>query len=252
MIKCIIFDWAGTTIDYGCFAPVNAFISAFKAFGINVSEEETRVPMGLAKRTHIVKMLEAKKIPFSEEDADKIYAKFEPALYKVLENHCEPLPNVLDVVAKLKKMGIKIGSTTGYTKTMMEKIVIEQAKKNGYSPDSAVCPEEVKSGRPFPYMLWKNLENLGISSINEVLKIGDTAVDMEEGKNAGCLSVGILKGSSMVGLSKEEEKQKSDEELAKIHETAKQKFFDAGADFVLNEIAELPDLIEFLNERKEN
>jgi phosphonoacetaldehyde hydrolase len=258
-IKAIILDWAGTTIDYGCFAPVNAFISAFEAFGVTPTMEETRAPMGMEKRAHIEKMLEGKRLfalwqekygrVYTKEDIDAIYNKFEPALFAVLKNHTDPIHGALDTVAKIRKMGILIGSTTGYTEKMMD-VVVPLAKEKGYAPDCLVCPDKVGVGRPNPYMIWRNLEELGIRSINEVLKIGDTVADMHEGKNAGCLCVGVLIGSSMLGLSEEEFAMKSNEEMVALFETATHNYKEAGADYVIEDISALPHLIETLNKEK--
>jgi phosphonoacetaldehyde hydrolase len=223
-------------VDYGCFAPVNAFISAFDAFGIKAGVKETRAPMGLAKRKHIEKMLENMGLSYTQEDVQQIYVRFEPALFKALPAHADPLPGVIEAVEKIREMGIAIGSTTGYTQAMMD-VVVPLAKEKGYAPDCIVCPDDTNEiGRPYPYMLWRNLEKLGISSIREVLKVGDTEADIQEGKNAGCLSVGVLKGSSMLALNGDEE-------------TARQKYIEAGADYVIEDISALPGLIKSLNEK---
>jgi phosphonoacetaldehyde hydrolase len=223
-------------VDYGCFAPVNAFISAFDAFGIKAGVKETRAPMGLAKRKHIEKMLENMGLSYTQEDVAQIYARFEPALFEVLPTHADPLPGVIEAVGNIREMGIAIGSTTGYTQAMMD-VVVPLAKEKGYAPDCIVCPDDTNEmGRPYPYMLWRNLEKLGISSIREVLKIGDTEADIQEGKNAGCLSVGVLKGSSMLALNGDEE-------------TARQKYIEAGADYVIEDISALPALIKSLGEK---
>jgi len=236
-INAIIMDWAGTTVDYGCFAPVNAFIAAFEAFGIKTTVEETRIPMGLPKRKHIEKMLENMGRSYAQEDVDQIYASFEPALFEVLAKHTDPLPGVIEAVARIREMGIVIGSTTGYTQAMMN-VVVPLAKEKGYAPDCVVCPDETGGmGRPYPYMLWRNLEKLGIESMHNALKIGDTEADMQEGKNAGCLCVGVLKGSSMLALNGDKE-------------TSRQKYIEAGADYVIEEISALPALIKSLNQKE--
>jgi len=237
-IDAIILDWAGTTVDYGCFAPVNAFIAAFEAFGLKVGEEETRAPMGLPKRKHIEKMLENIGYEYSQQDVDEIYKSFEPALFKVLAKHTDPLPGVVETVKHIREMRITIGSTTGYTRAMMN-IVVPLAKEKGYIPNCIICPDDTGGvGRPYPYMLWRNLEVLSILSIHNVLKIGDTEVDMQEGKNAGCLCVGVLKGSSLLALN-------GDEEISR------QKYIEAGADYVIEDISALPALIESLNQKGE-
>ena len=255
-VSAIILDWAGTTVDYGCFAPVNAFIKAFEEYGITPTMDETRQPMGMEKRAHVAKMLDGKRLAsiwadkhkreHSKEDIDAIYEKFEPALFETLADYTDPLPGIIETVKTLRKMGIVIGSTTGYTKKMME-IVAPIAKEKGYYPDCLICPEDVGSGRPFPYMVWRNLEMLKVQDIRNVVKIGDTAADMEEGKNAGCICVGILKGSSMLGLSEKEYAEMPPDKIDEFSAEAHRKYIDSGADFVINEIAELPKLIESIN-----
>ncbi|MDR2163859.1 MAG: phosphonoacetaldehyde hydrolase [Clostridiales Family XIII bacterium] len=252
-INAVVFDWAGTTVDFGSFAPVDAFTIAFEAYGVTPTIEEIRAPMGLPKRKHIERMLEGRRLaelwrvkhgaPPVQEDVDGIYARFEPALFGVIEKHAEPLPDVPRIVRELRAMGIAIGSTTGYNKAMMD-TVAPLAKSAGYEPDVLVCPDDVGGvGRPYPYMLWRNLEKLGVQSIGEALKVGDTAVDIWEGKNAGCLSVGIVKGSSMLGLNASEYETAKTAELPWLSHGAERGYKDVGADHVIADITELPDLI---------
>lgn len=252
-IQTIIFDWAGTSVDFGSFAPVEAFISAFGCYGIEPTAEETRAPMGLAKRTHVATMFKGERLaaewinkhgrPHDESDIDAVYEKFEPALFSVLMNYAKPLPGVIETEKWIKGQGLKIGSTTGYTRQMMD-IVAPLAKENGYAPDCLVCPEDVGGrGRPYPYMLWRNLENLGCQHIGNVLKIGDTEADMQEGKSAGCLSVGVIVGSSALGLSENEIDSLNPQQKDKLFSKTREFYFASGADFVIDSIVELPKLI---------
>jgi phosphonoacetaldehyde hydrolase len=256
-IKTVILDWAGTAVDFGSFAPVRAFIEAFESFGVTPTEDETRAPMGMQKRAHIESMLSGERLSAlwlgvngrapTKADAGDIYARFEPALFSVLKDHASPLPGLLDVVGRLRDMGVKIGSTTGYTAAMME-IVTARASAAGYAPDCLVCPDEVDGvGRPYPYMLWRNLEKMGILSINETLKVGDTAADMREGKNAGCLCVGVIEGSSMLGLREDELRAFDGAERLSAFEDVRRRYAEAGADFVIENISALPALTESLD-----
>jgi len=259
-INAIILDWAGTTVDYGCFAPVNAFISAFAAFNIEAGTEETRAPMGMAKRAHVEKMFESENIArqwkekygrtHNAKDIDAVYALFEPALFETLTKYTDPIRGVIDCVKKIREMGIPIGSTTGYTKVMMD-TVAPSAKEKGYAPDCMVCPEDVDGkGRPYPFMLWRNLEALKVMSIHNTLKIGDTVADIEEALNAGCPSVGVIKGSSMLGLSEKEVENMGETDLLSLMKACKKRYLDAGANYVIDDISELPALIETINNFK--
>lgn len=253
-IEAVIFDWAGTTVDYGCFAPVQAFVEVFCHFGIEPTTEEVREPMGMLKRDHIKTMLQMERIhdlwvekykrEADEADIDKMYGMFEEKLMGILDRFTEPKPYVLEAVAELRGMGIKIGSTTGYTDEMM-KIVTEGAKEAGYEPDAWFSPNAVgDAGRPYPYMIFKNMEVLGISSTANVIKVGDTVSDIKEGKNAGVLSVGVIEGSSEMALSEEEYRSLSDQEREARIEKVRETFKNAGADYVIRNMGELTSLVK--------
>ena len=168
MIEAVIFDWAGTTVDYGCFAPVKAFMEAFAHHGVPVTMEETRKPMGMLKRDHIRTMLNMERIAAewkrvhgheaTEEDVDAVYAQFEPKLFSILDQYAAPKPFAVETAAKLREMGVKIGSTTGYTDAMMN-IVAPKAAQQGYAPDFWISPDGVGGrGRPYPYMIFANMQ----------------------------------------------------------------------------------------------
>ncbi|MCL2491993.1 MAG: phosphonoacetaldehyde hydrolase [Coriobacteriia bacterium] len=251
----VILDWAGTTVDYGCFAPVEAFRKAFAYFRIEPTIAETRAPMGIEKRAHIAQMLEGDRLsdlwedehgyPPTSQDCDRVNARFEPALFEALPEHADLLPGVLEALTEIRSRGIAIGSSTGYTREMME-IVTPLAKERGYEPDCLVCPEEVRSGRPAPYMIWRNLEKLGIGSIEGVVKVGDTAADMQEGRNAGCICVGIIEGSSMLGYSQDEWERLDQNQQSKASEKAMRNYHVAGADYIIKDFSQLPDLLDSL------
>lgn len=256
-MEAVIFDWAGTTVDYGCFAPVQAFVEVFKQYGIEPTIDEVRGPMGMLKRDHIQTMLKMDRIhdlwinlyghEATEEDVDQLYAIFEEKLFSILDQYATPKPGVLETVQDLRNMGLKIGSTTGYTDEMMA-IVTKEAKKQGYEPDVWFSPDSVNQcGRPYPFMIFKNMEALKISCVKEVIKVGDTVSDIKEGKNAGVITVGVLEGSSEMALSFEEYNALSDFEKETKLNHVKEVFLSAGADYVIQNIEELPALIKELS-----
>lgn len=257
-IEAVIFDWAGTTVDYGCFAPVQAFVEVFRHFGIEPTTEEVREPMGMLKRDHIKTMLQMERIHAlwmekykrepDETDIDKMYGMFEEKLMGILDQFTDPKPYVLETVEELRRRGIKIGSTTGYTDEMME-IVTRGARRAGYEPDAWFSPNAVgNAGRPYPYMIFKNMEMLGITATENVIKVGDTVSDVKEGKHAGVISVGVIEGSSEMALSEEEYRQLSDEEREAQIKKVRETFLKAGADYVIQNMGELPALISKIEE----
>ena len=256
-IEGIIFDWAGTTVDFGCFAPVNVFVDVFKHAGIDVTMEEARAPMGMLKIDHIRTMLSMPSIStlweekfgrvFNEQDVEKLYAEFEPALISSLIDYTDPIPGVIETVQTLRSHGLKIGSTTGYTQMMMD-VVVPNALKKGYGPDFYITPDGTNSlGRPYPYMIYRNIEALNLSATWKVVKVGDTTSDIKEGVSAGVWTVGVIIGSSEMGLSLEEYDALSEVEQEAVIFNTKQTFIEHGADFTIKSISELPQLIEEIN-----
>ncbi|MWV46097.1 phosphonoacetaldehyde hydrolase [Paenibacillus sp. HJL G12] len=256
-IEGIILDWAGTAVDFGCFAPVNVFVDIFNHAGIEVTMEEARGPMGMLKIDHIRAMLSMPRVSalwedkygrsFNEEDVKHLYAEFEPALMASLSEYTDPIDGVIETVQELRAQGLKIGSTTGYTSSMME-VVVSNARQKGYSPDHVVTPDDTDSyGRPYPYMIYRNMEQLKLSASWKVIKIGDTTSDIKEGVQAGVWSVGVAVGSSEMGLTEAEYQELSESEKEAIISRTKQTFMQHGADFTMNTIRELPQLIESIN-----
>jgi len=164
-IECVILDWAGTTIDFGCFAPVNAFIKAFEEIAINISTTEIRIPMGMSKIEHIRQLLRMKRVndefrnihkrDWNEEDVLQLNRTFEKYLFATLTDYTTPIPHVIETVDLLRQENIKIGSTTGYTRSMMD-VVELSARSKGYLPDNCVTPDGLPLGRPAPFMIYRN------------------------------------------------------------------------------------------------
>lgn len=249
----VIFDWAGTVVDYGCFAPVYAFIQAFEQYGIHPTMDEVRAPMGMLKRDHVRTMLQMERISkewrriygrdFTEEDVEQVYQLSEKKILENLGDFTDLKPYVRETVQALREQGIRIGSTTGYTDEMMATVVPAAAVK-GYSPDCWFSPDSTgQKGRPYPYMMFRNMEKLGLSDVRRVMKVGDTVSDIKEGKNAGAFSVGIIEGSSALGLSQEEYENLSQEERDQAVQAVREKFLAAGADQVVMDIREILELL---------
>lgn len=256
-IEAVIFDWAGTTVDYGCFAPVEVFLEVYRNRGVDITLEEAREPMGMLKIDHIRALSKMPRIAEewkkkhgtypTEDDVVAMYHEFEPSLLKILTNYTTPIPGVIDTVNKLRSMGLKIGSTTGYTQSMMD-VVVPNAAKNGYSPDCYFTPDGLPNGRPYPWMMYQNAMKLGVSPMSHIVKVGDTKSDIKEGVNAGAWSIGVVIGSNEMGLHKEEADALSPEELAAKTEKIMNLFYENGAHYVIKEVSDLPEAIAKINQ----
>ena len=123
-IQMVVFDWAGTTVDYGSSAPSVVFDRVLTEAGLHLTREEINRPMGLEKKAHIRQLLSSESGSaqwqqlygrvWNEQDVDKLYETFEATLHTVVAEYSTPLPGVVETVDKLRGMGLKIGSTTGY------------------------------------------------------------------------------------------------------------------------------------------
>lgn len=250
-VQAVIFDWAGTTVDYGCIAPVQAFVEIFRIRGIDITIKEAREPMGLLKMDHIMELLKMKRISNlwiakfgkepDERDLKSLYMDFEALLFKVLKENAKPIPGVIELVSRLRQQGIKIGSTTGYTREMID-VVKQEAEKWGYQPDSIVASNEVPAGRPAPWMCFKTAMYLQVYPLSKIVKVGDTISDIKEGISAGMWTVAVLKGGSEIGLSEAEINEMDPYDLQKRMKHAENRFWNAGADFVIDEIGDLLEI----------
>lgn len=247
-VAAVIFDWAGTTIDYGCFAPLRGFIEGFKGIGITITPQMARRPMGLAKIDHVRAIAAMLPQVLTEAEILAAYRIFEETLFAEIENYCDIKEHVLETVAILRENNIKIGSSTGYTKPMMAKI-LPKAAALGYEPDFWISPDQLPQGRPAPYMIWQNMMHFGMTDPRMAVKVGDTTADIEEGKNAGCWTVAVIMGSSELGFTKDEVAAMDAGEL-KLHAAkTRARFYEAGADFIISEMIELPLVIYRINQQ---
>lgn len=256
-INMVVFDWAGTTVDYGSSAPMEVFKMIFDEAGINLTRNEINGPMGMEKKAHIRSLLSLETAvkqwkekygrDWTDEDVEDLYVKFEDKLYEVVADYSKPIDGVVETINILKNNGIKIGSTTGYNNQIMTK-VIPATKEYGYEPDCIVTPDITGLGRPTPFMLNECMRILNVYPPKTVVKVGDTITDIYEGKNAGAWSIGILVGSNLLGLTKEEYDVLPVAELEVLKDITTKKYMEAGADMVIDNITELPNAIKKINQ----
>lgn len=253
LIRLVIFDWAGTTVDFGSRAPATAFRKVFAAHGVEVSDAEARKPMGLNKREHLVAMLRESDIakswhdvkgqPWTEADVDVMYEQFVPLQLSAIEETTSLVPGLLDVIDQLRSQNIAIGGTTGYFRLAAE-TVANTAATQGYTPDANMCADDVQQGRPAPWMIYQIMHELGVYPAAHVVKVGDTVADIQAGLNAGCWTVGVCDSSSLMGLSLEDYRSLSNSQRSERLKQTKSTFEAAGAHVMIESISELPSVLE--------
>jgi phosphonoacetaldehyde hydrolase len=244
-LRAIMLDWAGTTVDHGSMAPVLALQSLFCRHGIDLSNEDARRDMGLLKRDQIQAILSYPDIRAEwralrgrepeEADTQSLFAEFGPLQLKIIAQHSQLLPGVAESINAWQEQGLRIGTTTGYTREMLAP-VLTQSEEGGYHPDATVCPDEVGAGRPAPWMLMRNMQLLDVYPPNRCVKIGDTVADILEGRNAGMWTIGLTRTGNLIGLNAKqwEELPPDEKQLHLLH--AGETLRRAGADFVAEDV----------------
>ncbi|RFC49833.1 MAG: phosphonoacetaldehyde hydrolase [Verrucomicrobia bacterium] len=251
--ELIIFDWAGTLVDFGCCAPLAAFCRAFENAGLPISDETARGPMGSHKRDHVREILHDPEVAErvrrqlgrepDEALVQAIYDDFAALLPAELPVYGAAIPGVVEALDWLRERRVRIGSTTGYTRAMMD-VLEPVARASGVVTEVLVCADEVSQGRPAPWACFRIAERLGVYPMAGTIKIGDTPADMKEGRNAGMMCIGLSECGNEVGLGREALDALSAEERQGRIWKAEQRLLESGADVVLKSVAELPAWLE--------
>jgi phosphonoacetaldehyde hydrolase len=260
-LKGIIFDWAGTVVDFGCLCPIVAFQSAFREKGVAVTPENIQQFMGIHKRDHIVALLALPEVLAAwhgvhggspkVHDVDELYRSAESRMLETVAASADLVPGLEAALTYARHRGLRIGSTTGYTTPLME-ILAPAASEHGYAPEFWVAADQVPQGRPWPWMIFKNMAFLKICPPATVVKVGDTIADVAEASNAGVWSVAVVESSSLVGLRKVELGSLPDKERHRVIQRATRKLVEAGAHFVINTLSELAGALDQIEHRVAN
>jgi len=259
-VRALVLDWSGTTADAYVIAPAVVFVEVFKNQGVEISMLEARGPMGLRKDLHIKMLTETpvirerwKAIKGSyptQADVDAMFVDFVPAQLAVLPQYSGLLPGIAEVTQKMQADGIKIGASTGFTRSMVD-VLLKAAREQGFNPDVTVAGDEVENGaRPKPHMVYKNMDLLDITTVQSVVKVDDTTSGVGEALNAGCWGVGVARYSNYMNINSYEEADAlSAEEIERLTEETRELLRKAGAHYVIDSIVELPAVIEDINAR---
>ncbi len=260
-LTAVVFDWAGTILDFGSCAPMGAFVRLFEKFGIELTIAEARGPMGMAKWDHINALGALPRIaaqwekvhgkPFSTADVDHLYEVFTPMNAAVVADFAAFIPGAVETVNTLRARGLKIGSTTGYNRPIMD-IVLPIAEKGGYVPDNLVCAGDLVAGRPSPLMMYRTFADLGVWPPHTVVKVDDTGVGIEEGLHAGTWTVGLAISGNAVGLTLAEWQALDATAQQALRDTATAQLKAAGAHYVIDSVADLLPVLDDIAAKLKN
>ena len=257
-LKALVLDWAGTTVDFGSVAPARTLRQAFTEAGVELTDAEIRRDMGLPKKDHIRKIFAMLKVrdawearngrTLAEADVEAMYQRFIPAQLSCLGEYSELIPGVLENVQRFRRRGLKIGSTTGYTRAMLD-LLVEKSAKAGYRPDCSLSPEDVGSGRPAPFMIYECAVRLQVHPLASIAKSGDTPADVEEALNAGVWAIGVAGTGNGVGVTLGEFNSLAPGERLSRLAAAREELEQARAHYVVDTLSDLEAVLDDIDAR---
>lgn len=258
-VRACIFDLGGTIVDKYSRTPFISLKKCFKKRNILLDDKLIFKDMGMHKLDHIKEILKDPYIrvdwknkfgKFPEKGVDelKIFEDFNKIQKINTEDYLDIIPETRRTIEYLNNRRIKIGATTGFNKEITD-LVSKKLNDNKIFIDSYVsstCLE--KPSRPAPYMVMENMNRLNINNPKSIIKVDDTQVGIEEGKNAGCVTVGVYRWSTYMKICDVENEYKipRDDFELKIAES-KETLSKAEPDFLIRSLDELPLIIKFLN-----
>lgn len=197
MIKLIVFDMAGTTVDEDnvVYKTVRA---AINAAGYQFSQEQVQeAGAGKEKSQAIRDVLALDGSAHPDEEVAAIFDDFKQKLSSAYDTlNVKEQPGTSETFAKLRQHGIKVVLNTGYDRATAERLVAKIGWVVGSDIDGLVTASDVENGRPAPDMIHLAMKLTGVASSDKVAKIGDSGIDIEEGKNAKCgMTFGITTGA---------------------------------------------------------
>ena len=206
--EMVVFDMAGTTVvDKNEVA--SCFLEAVNQTGLQATNDEINSMMGWSKLTVFKTLWNRQLTGASEKEiarqVDDSYAIFRETLEAhYLKSEIQPTPGSLEIFEYLRKKDIKIALTTGFyrkvTDIILDKLGWNEGLNKNYTGtgliNASISSDQVKAGRPAPFMIFRAMELCNVNDVRQIIKIGDTPSDLREGKSAGCqLSLGVTNGT---------------------------------------------------------
>lgn len=221
-IDLAVFDMAGTTVTDKDFV-AKAFQKAFNNHEVKISEAQVNPLMGYPKPIAIKMVLKGAGIKFDEGLVQNIHKDFVEEMMDFYKDspHVQPMPGTEDIFFYLQEKGIRVALNTGFSRDIAEVIVNRFQWMDRGLINDFIASDEVAEGRPFPDMITALKIRNGFNDDALILKVGDTVVDIKEGRNAGCsLVVAVTTGAC------------TREQLQQHH-----------PDHIINSLTELPSLL---------
>jgi len=188
---------AGTTVNEGNVV-YKTLQKSINENGFNFSLDQVMEQgAGREKMQAVRSILDAYAHIEDNELTDRIYRHFIIHLTEAYKNlPVLPQPGAIDLFQILKQENILVVLNTGYNRETAQNLLEKLGWRRGIEFDELITASDVKANRPDPDMIWLAMKKFGIENAGEVIKVGDSIIDIEEGRNAGCrLNIGITTGA---------------------------------------------------------
>ncbi|WP_226000016.1 HAD hydrolase-like protein [Paenibacillus sp. BJ-4] len=251
MIQAVIFNLESTLLDPGGRGLIQGMLDIFRWKGVQVTEEQVSHGRGLPIRDHIANVLGLSEVRKKwlerfgthpgRADIEHIYLELVPVLRSLIQG-AEPVIGIDKALHELQDRRIQSGATTACPMEMLGPIFTPA--QSPYTLDCMVALCEVSQGRPYPWMIYEIAHRLQVFPLSDIVKVGDTAADMQEGRNAGVWTVGVLNQNKSALTAAQTNSREMDDRVAE--ERRRQSVYAlkrAGAHIVMNSIADLPRIL---------
>lgn len=252
-IEAVIFDWAGTTIDYGSRASLVAFQRTFASFGVTLTEAAIRRNMGMEQLAQVRRLLKddtvrtAVAAHFGQISTDdlalSIFSALKRTLLAILPTCAKLKPGVGDLIAFLDANAIPYGTTSGGDPDLLSDLLVLAAPQ-GFRPRVNITVKDTGAGRPDPAMNRLAMAQLGVRHPARALILGDTLDDIRAAQATGANAVGVIEGSSLLALSQTQWQALTDQERQALRLKARREYAAAGADLIVNNARDLIRLMQ--------
>ncbi|HEX2077458.1 MAG TPA: phosphonatase-like hydrolase [Longimicrobium sp.] len=193
-VELVVMDMAGTTVQDRGEVPA-AFRAALAAHGVSLADDEIAQVRGASKREVIRRLLAQHRPDAPRLEADAVYERFRGDLAARYRYGARAVAGAEDAMRWLRGRGIRVALNTGFGREITE-LLLNALGWGGEMVDAVVCGDDVREGRPAPYLIFRAMEAAGATSVHRVMNVGDTELDLRAGWNAGMAwNVGVLSGA---------------------------------------------------------
>lgn len=252
-IEAVIFDWEGTTIDYGGRATLLAFQRTFASFGVKLSESVIRRDMALGDLVHIYRLLKDAAVRdgaaanFGTTSIDDLAVRILAAIKRtrlaILPTSAQLKPGVRELIAYLEANHIPYGTTSSGDPELIPDLLPLVAVQ-GFRPHVNITTKDVEAGRPEPSMNRLAMAQLGVQHPARTIILGDTLDDIRAAQAAGTNAVGVIEGASLLGLAKDQWLALTNQDRQQLRWKIRREYAAAGADLIVNNARDLVRLMQ--------